>query len=201
MPDDIILIGPLRAGKSTLARLLGERLNRPNIILDKLRWDYYREIGYDDALAKRLRELGGFLSLAWYWKLFDAHAVERVLAEHRECVFDFGAGHSVYESRGDFARVEAALRPYPNVVLVLPSPSPDESIRVLNERTSDLPGTFAQGFNWNEYFVRHASNAALARFTVYTHGQTPEQACDDLLRQIGWQRGPAVERISHEGPK
>lgn len=185
MPQDIILIGPVRTGKTTLARLLSEKLGLPHVELDKLRWDYYREIGYDDDVARHIRQTGGFVALVFYWKQFDAYAVERVLAGHQNCILDFGAGHSVYESKELFARVQAALAPYPNVVLVLPSPNADASIQILNERTSDLVGAFGQGFNWNEYFVRHPSNYDLAKFTVYTEGKAPEETRDDILRLVG----------------
>ena len=115
-------------------------------------------LGYDPILAKQIRITGGFVALVFYWKLFDTYAVERVLADHRDCVFDFGAGHSVYESSELFERVERALAPYPNVVLLLPSPDVEESVRILNERTSDLPGAFGQGFNRHEYFIQQKSN-------------------------------------------
>lgn len=184
MSTNILLIGPVRTGKTTLAKLLSEKLDVPRVGLDDLRWDYYREIGYQEAVAQRIRQAGGFVALVYYWKQFDAYAVERVLADHQHCVIDFGAGHSVYESREFFRRVQTALAPYPNVVLVLPSPAPDESIRILNERTKDLIGSFGQGFNWNDYFVRHPANYELAKFTVYTQGQTPEETCMDILRLV-----------------
>jgi hypothetical protein len=104
-----------------------------------------------------------------------------LLTDHRDCVIDFGAGASVYESRELFARVQNALVPYPNVVLILPSPDPQESIQILNERTRDLVGAFGQGFNWNEYFIRHPSNYDLAKFIVYTKGKTPEENMEEIL--------------------
>jgi cytidylate kinase len=52
MPLDIILIGPVMAGKSTLARLIAEQLELPSYSLDHLRWRYMKEIGYDQALEK-----------------------------------------------------------------------------------------------------------------------------------------------------
>jgi hypothetical protein len=151
-----------------------------------LRWNYYKEIGYDQELAQHIRQTGGFVALVFYWKLFDAYAVERVLSDYSDCVIDFGAGHSVYESRELFRRVKKALAPYPNIVLILPSPDAGESIRILNERTSDLTGAYGQGFNWNEYFVRHPSNYDLAKFVVYTKGKTPEETRDEILNLIGW---------------
>jgi adenylate kinase family enzyme len=74
--SDILLIGPVRTGKSTLGKLLSEKLGQPCVSLDDLRWNYYREIGYDAALAKIIRQQGGLLALALYWQLFDAYAIE-----------------------------------------------------------------------------------------------------------------------------
>src|SRR5512141_136935 len=104
MIDDIVLIGPVRAGKSTIGKLLAQRLGLPQVSLDAGRRRYYAECGYDEALAKEIRTRGGFLALFLYWQLFDAHAVERLLEEHRRCVIDFGAG--IYESLESFARVQ-----------------------------------------------------------------------------------------------
>lgn len=184
MAKDIILIGPVRIGKSTIGELLSERLRLPQVSLDDLRWEYYQEIGYDPDLAKKLRKTGGFVALAFYWKLFDAYAVERVLADHQDCVFDFGAGHSVYESKELFERVERALAPYPNVILLLPSPDVEKSIRVLNERTRDLPGAFGQGFNWHAHFLQQGSNYKLAKHIVYTLGKSPEETCDEIMSLV-----------------
>jgi len=184
MTSNIVLIGPVRTGKSTIGKLLSERLGLDHVSLDDLRWNYYREIGYEDDLANRIRQTGGFVALVFYWKQFDVHAVERVLSEHQNCVIDFGAGHSVYDSKEFFSRVKAVLAPCPNVILILPSSDMDESIEILNERTKDLTGSFGQGFNWNEYFVRHPSNYELAKFTVYTKGKTPDETCDQIIRMI-----------------
>ena len=185
MPKDIILIGPVRVGKSTVGKLLSERLQLPQVSLDELRWDYYQEIGYDPDLAKKIRETGGFVALVFYWKLFDAYAVERVLADHRDCVFDFGAGHAMYESTEMFERVKKTLAPYPNIILLLPSPDVDESVRILNERTRDLPGSFGQGFNWHEYFLGQEKYYKLAKHIVYTQGKTPEETCDEIMGLVG----------------
>ena len=81
MPEsilDIVLLGPVRAGKSTLGKLVAQRLGLPQVSVDELRWGYYREIGYDEALAQEFRARGGFLAQVLYWNLFDAYVVERV---------------------------------------------------------------------------------------------------------------------------
>jgi hypothetical protein len=185
MPKDIILMGPVRVGKSTVGKLLSERLQLPQVSLDELRWQYYQEIGYDPDLAGKIRETGGFVALVFYWKLFDAYAIERVLTEHQDCVIDFGAGASMYESTEMFERVRRALDPYPNTILLLPSPDIDESIQILNERTSDLPGSFGQGFNWHEYFLGQERYYELAKHIVYTQGKTPQETCGEIIDLAG----------------
>lgn len=178
MISDIVLIGPVRAGKSTQGRLLAAALGLPQVSLDDERWQYYREIGYDDELGREVRRRGGFLALVMYWGQFDPYAAERLLADHRDCVFDFGA--AIYESRENLGRVRRALAPYPNVFLLLPSADREESLHILSERDDDPPADL--NFDFNRRFLNHPSYYELARHTVYTAGKTPEETRDDILR-------------------
>lgn len=181
MTTTVILIGPIGAGKSTMGQLLAEKLELTQVSLDDLRFDYYREIGYDEAYAEELRAREGFLPLYRYWKRFEAHAVGRVLEDYSNCVFDFGAGHSVYEDDALFQRVTAILQPYPHVVLILPSPDLDESVAVLREREGEIVDG---GVDFHEHFVKHHSNHDLAKIVVYTQGKTPEETCEEILVSI-----------------
>ncbi|MBD2194928.1 MULTISPECIES: shikimate kinase [Calothrix] len=181
MKSDIILIGPIGAGKTTIGALLASRLGLTQYSMDDLRWEYYFEIGYDEELAKHKRETEGFWGVYQYWKPFEAYAVERLLSSHNQCVIDFGGGHSVYEDTALFQRIQQALAPYPNVILLLPSPNLDESIQILNQRNHYLPD---DKLNINEHFVRHASNYELAKFIVYTKGKTPEETCSEILNLL-----------------
>jgi hypothetical protein len=179
MSTEIILIGPTKAGKSTLAALLAQRLGIPACSLDAARWQYMREIGHDKQLDDQFRERGGALARVLYWQLFGPYVVERFLAEHSGCVMDFGAGHTVYDSTEMLERVERAMAPYPNVFLILPSPDPETSIHVLNERLA-VEGVW-YNFDFSAHFVRHASNYKLAKHIVYTEQRTPEQCADGIL--------------------
>jgi shikimate kinase len=181
MSSDIILIGPIGAGKSTVGKLLADQLGLPQFSMDEYRWDYYKEIGYDEELAKQKRASEGLWGVCQYWKPFEAYAVERFLSEHQHCVIDLGAGHSVYEDPALFQRVERVLAPYPNVVLMLPSPDLDESLQILNEREEYVSDGYP---NINEHFLRHPSNYTLAKFTVYTKAKTPEKTCDEILALV-----------------
>lgn len=186
----IILIGPMSAGKSTVAPLLAEQLGLPYYELDEDRWDYYEEFGYDKAEAARIANSEeGMVGLLRYWKPFEAHAVERAVAEHSDCVIELGAGHSVHEDPALFARVQQALAPHPHVILLLPSPDRDESVAILNARFSQLlrdevGEVDPRLLDVNEHFVKHPSNHTLARLVVYTKDKTAAETCADILAQL-----------------
>ncbi|MBW3625311.1 MAG: shikimate kinase [Armatimonadetes bacterium] len=185
MRDQIILIGPIAAGKSTQGQLLAEKLGLPRVAMDDVRWDYYKEIGYSEDRQKEIGAEGGFTAVYRYWKPFEIHAVERLLSEHQacRCVIDFGGGHSVYEDDAYFERARRALEPYENVVLLLPSSDLDESVRILRERTGMTPASEGD-LDFCEHFVKHPSNHALAKIVVYTDGRTPEETRDEIASRV-----------------
>lgn len=180
--SDIILIGPVRAGKSTLSQLLSQALDLPRVSLDDLRWPYYREIGYDEALARTIRQQGGFLALVLYWQLFDVYAIERALAEHQHCIFDCGAGTGAYESQEARARLRRVLAPYPNVVLILPSPDIEEMLRILQDRDTEPPADL--NFDFNRHFLTRGFYQQIAKHTVFTQGRSPIETRDEILNLL-----------------
>jgi shikimate kinase len=177
----VILIGPINTGKSTLSIIIGKKLGLHCRHMDQVRIRYYKEIGYDEELAKKIGKEDGFLGLYRYWKPFEAYAVERLLSENEEVVIDFGGGHSVYEDDRLFARVQEVMAPYPNVFLILPSPDKEKSIKILNERTGRI---VSMGFDFHEHFVNHHSNYDLAKYIVYTEGKTPEETGSEIVELI-----------------
>jgi shikimate kinase len=100
----LILIGPMRAGKSTQGLLVSEALGRTRVAMDAVRWDYYKEIGWSVDRQNEIWKTEGLGAVLRYWKPFEIHAVERLLADYPDCVIDFGAGHSVYEDEALLAR-------------------------------------------------------------------------------------------------
>ena len=180
--SDIVLIGPVRAGKSTVGRLLAEQLDVPQISMDALCWDYYREIGFYEPNADVHGPDGMIASR------FHLYALERLLADHHECVIDLGAGHSVHRESADLLRLQQLLAAYPNVFLLLPSPDLETCAEILAERNANNPWLqgFVQknGWNPNEFFLRHPSNVSVARHILYTEGKSPEQTCDEIVQKL-----------------
>jgi len=181
MANEIILIGPAGVGKSTVAELLSVRTGLPRRSMDEFRWMYYDEIGYDWGTAKESHIREGFWGLYHYWKPFEAYGVKRLLEDYRDCVFDFGSSQSVYEDNELFEQVRTTLEPYPFVILLLPSPDPDESIRVLDARNNYAS---PDQRDVNELFVRHHSNYDLAKHIVYTKDKTPDQVCEEVFQWV-----------------
>ena len=186
MNSEIILIGPIGSGKTTIAELLYERTMLPHRSMDLLRWKYFEEIGYDRHAASEHYARGGFWGLYRYWKPFEVYAVKRMLEDFQECIFDLGGSQTVYEDEKLFDQVQEALKPYPHIVLLMPTPDQDESIQLLHSRNR-----YATTDQWavNEHLVQHHSNYDLAKHIVYTNGKTPEDTSAEVLQWVrnnGW---------------
>lgn len=199
MESPIVLIGPYLSGKSTIRGLLAEALGVDQCSLNPFEdWElcerYFAQLGFDESEAQRALDTGGSDGLYAYEKRFQAYAVERCLADHRNRVIELGAAFSVYEDEGLLRQVRTALAPHPGVVLLLPSPDVEESYRVLRERYWQL-----LDIDFNEYYIKQHSNHDLATHTVYTAGKTPEQTRDEILDMLG-ASGSSVTDVLLIGP-
>ena len=177
LPNTIILIGPVGAGKSSVAQQISRKLSLPLFSMDEKRWEYYAEIGYNDEEAAKKLEVEGWWGRYIYWKAFELHALERALGDHQG-IIDLGAGHSVYEDETLFARAQRILAPYRFIFLLLPSPDVQESLAILEQRI----GKTSVHPNPNKHFLEHPANARLAKFTVFTKGKTVQETANEIMR-------------------
>jgi shikimate kinase len=179
---DVFLLGPVGAGKTTIGRLLAQQLQRPQASLDGLRWRYYQEIGYDEAEQKRIMAAEGLAGVLDYWKRFDLHAIERLLAEHRDCIVDFGAGQTVFTGEAELVRLQKLLAPYPNVFLLLPSADLDESVAILHQRRQRQ--TAVQGVELDRFLINTYLAQGLASLVVYTGQKMATETRDEIIRWL-----------------
>ena len=179
----------MRCGKSTQAALLSAQLALPRASIDAVAWDYYRADGLDRAYADRLAAKEGELACYRYFESFLVSALQRHMRAQTGAIIDLGAGHTVSSRPEDPPRVRALLAPYRHVVLLLPSPDLEVCSAILRERTAGIPWLQAirdhSGLDLNDWFLRQPDNFALATHTVYTHGRTPRQTCQDIVQCIG----------------
>jgi len=70
MISDIVLIGPMRTGKSTLGKLLAQSLNVPRVSLDDICSNYFKEAGFDRETGKQTPSKGRFPGWYLYYQSF-----------------------------------------------------------------------------------------------------------------------------------
>lgn len=174
---EIILLGPVAVGKTTTARLISEKINKPVISLDDLRFDYYKEIGYDHEHMIALREKAGIMAIFQYGKIFDAYSIERMLEDHQNCIFDFGGANIVSGYDFDLNRIKRALEPYENIVFLVPSKDNEETLEFIYKRRNIK----SSDRELIEYLVHNHSNYEVAKHIVFVKDKTPEEVCDEVL--------------------
>jgi hypothetical protein len=183
---EVILIGPTGAGKSTMGKLLADQLDLPSVSLDDIAQRYYDECNFGRSVFSRLRSEQGFLAAYRQWYPVLAYATERVIEEHGRVVLDLGAGHSHYEDPTLFDRVQQAIAPCPNVVLLLPSPDLDRSVHLLRDRCVSERGFdwIEDSYDFIEHWVKDRCNHDLAAITVFTEGRTPQETCEEIIARM-----------------
>jgi shikimate kinase len=174
---EIILLGPVAVGKTTTARLISEKINKPVVSLDDLRFGYYKEIGYNHDHMKEIHEKAGIMAVFQYGKIFDAYSIERMLEDHRDCIFDFGGANIVSGYDFDLHRIKKALQPYENIVFLVPCQDNEETLQFIYHRRDIKPADT----ELIEYLVYHHSNYEVANHIVFVKDKTPEEVCDEVL--------------------
>lgn len=183
MRPEFVFIGPVCAGKSSVAELVAQRLGCPHVDLDDLRERYLGSVPGFDFERLRVARAQSQMAAVRYVEPAFVHSVERFLVDHHGCVFDFGAGHTCYVDPSHHGRVAEALRPFQRVVLLLPDADPARSVEVLRARCISERGEdwIFDGFDFIDYWVRNWQNERLATTTVITGERTPQEVADHLV--------------------
>ena len=178
--EPIILIGPIGAGKTTIGKLLAEKLSIPFYSLDEEGKQYTASLGYSDEQYDHTKEQEGPFPAYEYARGFFDEALVRFLDAHDDGVFDLGGGHPVVPDEQKQQRINALLKPYSNIILLMPMENLDESLTILrkrNEITDEIP-------DFNALYFKDRTFWDLAKFVVYTEGKTPEETCGEVLEKL-----------------
>lgn len=175
----IILLGPMGAGKSSVARLLAQATGLQQVPMDDIRWYFYFKLGYrlsDEDACTTFREKFEL------WKPFEVDAIERALKEFSNCIIDFGAGHAHHENASNRKRVETAMAPIANSFYLIPDESDTKTIEVCGERIKEVYGAEAADLQEvNSIIVRSGLTKKLAKHIVITGVKTPDQIAIDVV--------------------
>lgn len=164
--ESIILIGPSGAGKSTVAEELRKKTGMSRLCLDRI--------------ANKARETGfrqKFHSSDEFNCFMLAEVLKKTQEENTYGIVDFGAGHSVYDDEQIFQKVKSMLKPFKNIVLLLPDKDEETALEIMQKRsTGDTRD--------NKKFFESPCNRQLATMTVYGNNRQPSEIADDILVRI-----------------
>ncbi len=83
--NNIIIIGPVGAGKSTQGKLLAKALNKQLVSLDSVAEDYYQANGFGGSQFQKAKNDKGFLVAYRLWWPSVAYAAQQVVKDYTDC--------------------------------------------------------------------------------------------------------------------
>lgn len=175
----IVFLGPMGAGKSSVARVLANATGIQQVPMDDVRWYFYFKNGYrlsDEDACSSFREKFEL------WKPFEVDAIERAIQDFPNCIIDFGAGHAHHENPEHRERVERAMAPLNNTFYLIPDESNARTLEICGQRIRDTYLTdSSELLEVNSIIVNSGLSRRLAKHTVITGEKTPEQVAIDIL--------------------
>ena len=121
--ESIILIGPSRTGKSTIAEELKKKTGMQRLCLDTVAYK-----ARNKGLVEKFENVEEFNSY------MISEIIEKAKKDGLYGIVDFGGGHSVYDNREIFERVKSMLKPFKNIVLLLPDKDEGKSLDIMKSR-------------------------------------------------------------------
>ena len=176
--NTLILIGPCRSGKTTIAEIVSKKISKPNISLDAVGYEFIKEIYNKKDEDLYIEYLNTHKFKEWFelTRKYEAYVVERTLCEYEDCVIDFGAGHSVYDEKEDKIKISNILKPYKNVFLLFPSPDVNKSLEILMKRYTE-----PLHIGTAEHLIKHESYFQLSKYKIFTENKTPDETAGEIL--------------------
>jgi len=183
---EIVLVGAMCVGKSTIGRLLAARLGLAYRSTDAMWGAGVPTLGFDAARAEGFWARGDHRALYEYGKPFEVALLESLAVEPG--VLEVGCTFTVQEDTALANRCTSALRRHPNVVHLVASLDAEEHERILFARLLARSGgqTPEEPELWMwQRSVRQRIAAQVAAHTVSTKDRRPEEVVEAIIGVVG----------------
>lgn len=177
MNDNIIIIGPIGVGKSTVAPEVARRTGKKHVDMDELRKEIYALTDFSKKLLNKAYSEGGIIGWWKYQKPFELFSVQTLLKQHTNAVIEFGGGQSVYTDETQAATFLNLIKDEPFVILMLPCEDSARSAKILGDRARNNDEKIL-----NDIFIASETNKKAAKYVVYTEGKTPEETIAEIVK-------------------
>ncbi len=178
----LVLIGPPRAGKSTLSRWLGRRIGIPVVSVDAVEATYYAKVGHDPEEALRLKssDLRAYYA---YRRQFEPEILRMILTDVQKtgpAVVDVGAGHVIAGDLHETACIHE-LQGF-SVFAIIPYTEKSKATEVLYQRTGSV---LDDDFDIIAELTAHPAWKELSEHTICTGERTVEESGYEILDRLG----------------
>jgi len=176
MKNNIILTGPIGVGKTTQAKLLGEKLSMPVCVYDEVKDNYRYKIGLSKEKAMAINEEQGLYAFLEYMNEFKSQILEPIIKDHPGHVIDLGAGAHSFDEPHQIERARCAFKTVKDIFLLLPSNDLETNI-------NSLPG-IKENYLVNTFLIMHPTNELFSTNTIYTHNKTPDEILQNIMEKL-----------------
>ncbi|UTW66013.1 hypothetical protein KFE94_15340 [bacterium SCSIO 12643] len=192
--NSIIITGPLAVGKSTIALELSERIGWGNYPVDRLKWFYRFNNGYDLVAGTRVLKEHGFGALIDYASEFFGPTELKDIFSRFHGIIDLGATDTYCCSPKRYTELKQIFDALNNVFLLLPSKNSQKSENILAKRLKiryenhPFKEMVLQSYlDKNMEFINSFSQYLLAKHIVYLEDKTIDEICSEIIEKVKFQ--------------
>lgn len=196
--NNIILIGPLATGKSSIAKELSNITGLVNYPVDKLKWYYRMRNGFDLAKCSELLKEKGFEAMLGYASRFFGPKELQTILESFNGIIDLGASDTHTSDLQRIQEIQEVLSPYRNKFLILPYEDDSLSEEILTRRLRlryqfddtkrPVLGTYIKK---NHEYLYSKQNRMIANHVIYANDRSSNLIAQEIYyKSILWDNSP-----------
>jgi len=129
--NTIVLMGPIGVGKTTQAKLLSKTLDAPVCTYDEVKYQYRKNVGFEQKIAESIYENEGLYAMLCYMNEFKSQILEPIINDHPGHIIDLGAAAHSFDEPHQVDRARQAFELVKNIFLLLPSKDAATNIKSL----------------------------------------------------------------------